>query len=356
LRSPPERELEFRFTALSFVVPERVKFKYKLEGYDQNWVEAGTRRSAFYTNLPKGLYTFRVIACNNDGVWNEQSAAMQLRIAPYWWETWWAYSLYALALAGAFFGVRHYEMKRLRLRNELKLEHVRTERLKELNHLKSRFFAGISHEFRTPLTLIGGPLGEMFERTRKAKQKSELAMMLRNTQRLQRLVDQLLDLAQFESGKMTLQARPIRLIPFLQGLVAAFESYARKKNIQLVFHADDSFASTIVFVDPDKMEKVFANLLFNALKYTASGGSVEVAVGSGTSSSTDRNIQMTATAAATATGFIEISIKDTGVGIPEKALPHLFDYFYRYRDQNTHRESKRSTPRTISGAWPCSGC
>jgi hypothetical protein len=103
-----ERELEFRFTALSFAIPERVKFSHKLAGYDQNWVEAGTRRSAFCTNLPKGHYIFRVKACNNDGIWNEAGATVQLRIAPFLWETWWAYGLYVFV--GAFLGIRRYEM------------------------------------------------------------------------------------------------------------------------------------------------------------------------------------------------------------------------------------------------------
>lgn len=326
-----ERELEFRFTALSFAIPERVKFSYKLEGYDQDWVDAGTRRTAFYTNLPKGQYTFRVKACNNDGVWNEVGASVQLRIAPFWWETWWAYGFYVLALLSAFLGIRRYEMKRVHLRNALQVQQVRAGRLEELDHLKSRFFAGISHEFRTPLTLIGGPLEEILAETHEAKKRPRIDMMLRNTRRLERLVDQLLDLAQLESGKMRLQARPVKLIPFLQGIIAAFESYAHRKNINLDFQTNDRHAEEIIFIDPDKMEKIIANLLLNALKYTPSGEKVVISVGSGTA----RDAQMTATA----TGFIKISVRDTGVGIPQQALPHIFDYFYRYRDGNTRRES-----------------
>jgi signal transduction histidine kinase/ligand-binding sensor domain-containing protein/DNA-binding response OmpR family regulator len=332
-----ERELEFRFTALSFAIPERVKFSYKLEGYDQNWVEAGTRRSAFYTNLPKGHYTFRVKACNNDGVWNEAGATVQLRIAPFWWETWWAYLLYALVLAGVFFGLRRYEMKRLHLRNALKLQQVRTGRLEELDHLKSRFFAGISHEFRTPLTLIGGPLADLLEKTRDEQKKSQMTMMLRNTQRLQRLVDQLLDLAQLESGKMHLQARPVRVIPFLQDLVAAFEAHALQKNIKLEFHPDNQLASESIFIDPDKMEKVIINLLSNALKYTPSGGRVEVVVAEGLEQRAEG--KENAPPSALRPRLLAISVRDTGVGIPAQALPHIFDYFYRYRDENTRRES-----------------
>lgn len=318
-----ERDLTIRYTALSLVIPERVRFQYKLEGYDNNWIDAGTRRTAFYTNLPKGNYTFRVLACNNDGKWNIEGATVQFSIAPFWWETWWAYLLYASALVMAFLGLRQYELKRARLRNELKLEHVRTERLQELDHLKSRFFAGISHEFRTPLTLIREPLQEMLAETDDPERKSKIALTLRNTDRLQRLVDQLLDLAQLESGKMTLQARPVRPVGFLQNIVAALESYAQQRSIQLDFHAHDQLETETIYLDPDKMEKVVINLLFNALKYTSSGGKVEVVVGR----------------AAPATECLEIRVRDTGRGIPESALPHIFDYFYRYRDENTRRES-----------------
>lgn len=328
-----ERELAIRYTALSFAIPERVYFKYKLEGYDHDWVEAGTRRTAFYTNIPKGDYTFHVIACNNDSLWNEKGATVKFSIAPFWWETWWAYSLYVLAFGLLLYGLRRYEMKRVRLRNELKLEHVRSERLQELDHLKSRFFAGISHEFRTPLTLIGGPLHDMLEKSRDDQEKPQIEMMLRNTQRLQRLVDQLLDLAQLESGKMTLQARPVPLLPFLQGLVAAFESHAQQKNIRLTLNVDESLNGETVYLDADKMEKVIINLIANALKYTPSDGAVEVAVRSA------EGLERRAEGEEQSARLLAISVRDNGSGIPAHILPHVFDYFYRYQQKDNRQEA-----------------
>lgn len=348
-----ERELAIRYTALSFAIPERVRFKYKLQGYDQDWIDAGARRTAFYTNLPRGNYTFQVIACNNDGVWNEEGAAVRLRIAPFWWETWWAYLLYALVIGLVFYGLRSYEMKRVRLRNELKVEHMRLEELKELDHLKTCFFAGISHEFRTPLTLIGGPLQDLLEKSPGGQEKPQIEMMLRNTRRLQRLVDQLLDLAQLESGKMVLQARPARLVPFLKSIIAAFESYAKRKNISLEFRADglpqaggspEEDASLTVYLDPDKMEKVLINLLANALKYTQGGGAVIVDLsisdlGLRISDLKEQNKSEIRNPKSEISEFVRIRVRDTGIGIPENALPHIFDYFYRYRDQNNRQET-----------------
>lgn len=332
------RNLEFRYTALSFVVPERVRFKYKLEGYDNEWVDAGTRRSAFYTNLSKGRYTFRVIACNNDGVWNEEGDSLQLQIAPFWWETGWAYLLYTLIAGLILYAIRSYEVKRIRLKNKAKS-------LQELDHVKSRFFAGISHEFRTPLTLIMGPLQDMLS-SAKAQSRSPLTMMLRNTRRLERLVNQLLDLAQLESGKMSLQARPVQLIPFLKNVLAAFESHAIQRNITLKLdilnHEDGDISSLTVYFDPEKMEKVLVNLLANALKYTPEAGSIQVTVIAVGSQANFRlkpqKKSASRTPKSTTSKFIEIRVSDTGIGMPEAALPHIFDYFYRYQDKNNRRE------------------
>jgi signal transduction histidine kinase/ligand-binding sensor domain-containing protein/DNA-binding response OmpR family regulator len=328
-----ERELEFRFTALSFTIPERVCFKYKLEDHDNDWIDAGTRRSAFYTNLPKGDYTFRVTACNNDGVWNETGAALQFNIAPYWWETWWAHILFAAAFVLIVLFFRRRELKRVHLRNELALQQVQNERLEELDNLKSRFFAGISHEFRTPLTLIAGPLQEIEARIKDKREKANVAMMLRHTRRLERLVDQLLDLSQLQSGKLKLEARPVRLSQFLLTLVAAFESYAYRKKISLTFECSDRLENKMLYLDADKMEKVIANFLSNAIKYTGSGGTVKVSVkkcAAFSSNNSDAHHQ---------DEYVAIHVRDSGAGIPEQAQPYLFDYFYRYRDEKTRRES-----------------
>jgi hypothetical protein len=142
---------------LHFGEPSKNKYKYILEGFDKDWVDAGTQRNATYTNLSPGEYTFRVIACNRDGVWNEEGASLKIIISPPFWATWWAYSLYVIFFGFVLYGARRYEMNRVNLKNQVKLDEVKLKEKEETDKMKSRFFANISHEFRTPLTLILGP-------------------------------------------------------------------------------------------------------------------------------------------------------------------------------------------------------
>jgi len=324
-----ERDLEIKYTALSFAVPERVRFRYQLMGYDHDWIDADTRRSAFYTNLSKGKYTFKVIACNNDGVWNKKGASIDFSIPPFWWETWWAFGGYFGILVFFIAWIVRRRYKRIFLKAQLQLQKEHADRLEELDRTKSRFFAGISHEFRTPLTLIKGPLQDFLADPKLHSIRRILQIMFRNTTRLERLVDQLLDISQLQHEKMALQVRPLRLFPFLKSIIAAFESYAKRKGILLKFSGapatNPARDNPIAYLDPEKMEKVFINLLSNALKYTASGGEVLVKI---TSSEGDES-----------SNKINISVKDTGKGIPAQVLPHIFDYFYRYRDESHQREA-----------------
>jgi len=318
-----DRDLEVKYTALSYAIPERVKFKYRLLGYEKAWEDAGNRRTAFYTNLTKGDYEFQVIACNNDGIWNEQGASVQLIIPPFWWETWWAYIFYITSGITMLVWFIRRRYKRKFVETQLQLEREHANRLEELDKVKSRFFAGVSHEFRTPLTLIKGPLQDLLTITKNIENRSLMQMMLRNTHRLERLVNQLLDLAQLQSGKLILQARPVRVSQFLKGIVASFESYARRKEIDLVFKPPLQLTSLIVYIDPDKMEKAMINLLSNALKYTPEGGTVKITISLEKIDSKEG---------------VAIRVKDSGIGISQDALPHIFDYFYRYRNENNFGE------------------
>jgi signal transduction histidine kinase/CheY-like chemotaxis protein len=314
--------LSFEFAALSYRNTFKNKYAYKLEGYSDQWIQLGTERRVSFTNLDPGEYTLRVKGSNNDGVWNEEGASLKITVTPPWWKTKWAYAFYVLLFVGLLYGWRRYDLHRIQLKNQLKLEQVEAEKMKELDHLKSRFFANISHEFRTPLTLILGPVEQMRRREFKGNVQEAYDMILRNGRRLLRLINQLLDLARLEAGRMSLQARPENIVSFLKGLTLSFASAAERKRIALRFAAQEE--SIIVYCDRDKLEKIVSNLLSNALKFTPEGGGVTVAVGRGSSSERQALSATSATA-----NFVEISVTDTGPGIPDDQIDKIFDRFYQ---------------------------
>jgi signal transduction histidine kinase len=198
--------LTFEFAALSFRNAAKNQYAYKLQGFNDDWIQLGTKREITFTNLDPGEYVLHVRGSNNDGVWNEAGASLEITIAPPWWRTWWAYALYGLMIFGFLYGLRRYEMNRQQWKHGLELERVESDKLKELDSLKSHFFANISHEFRTPLTLILGPIENLRQRLADNDAKQELSMMQRNAHRLLRLINQLLDLSRLEAGKLKLEA------------------------------------------------------------------------------------------------------------------------------------------------------
>jgi len=337
--SHDENYLSFEFVALDFINPRKNQYAYRLEGLDGAWIHSGTRRFASYTNLAPGDYVLRLKGSNNDGVWNEDGIAVKITIIPPPWKTWWAYALYAIAIGGLLYGIRRYDLKRAHLANALKLQRLEAQKLQEVDHLKSRFFANISHEFRTPLTLILGPLENLLQQAPSLKLREQYEIMLRNGRRLLLLINQLLDLAKLEAGSMTLRARPENIVQLLKIIIASFQSLAERKNLVLRLQLPESEDAEIppVYVDRDKFEKIISNLLANAIKFTPEGGSVKVAVAVGSSSSSDSS-QLSATATATAT--VTVTVSDTGIGIPANELDKIFDRFYQVK---RHRHEVQGT-------------
>lgn len=340
-------KLAFTFTALSLAVPDRVQFSFKMDGIDADWSQPDTRREAFYTNLSPGTYTFRVKASNNDGFWNKEGVAVSFYLKPFYYQTTWFKILLGLGFLMMAFAGYKIRMRQMKLRQQ-ELEHTVEERtrdlreekekteqakavieaqankLKDLDRFKTRFFANISHEFRTPLTMIIGPLenaisglyGHLDERLTR-----QVRIMLRNAQRLLRLINQLLDLSKLEAGKMDLHAQRRNIVQFLEGILLSCTPLAEKKDIHLEFTT--SVENITLYYEPDKMEKVFFNLLSNALKFTPEHGAIGFALEAHESSEAFKE------------GFIEIRVTDTGRGIPEKDLKHVFDRFHQVDGSNT---------------------
>ena len=331
------------FAALDYINPPENKYAYMLEGLDQDWIYCNNWRLANYTNVPPGDYIFRAKGSNNDGLWNEQGASLKITIFPPPWKTWWAYSLYLLFIILILIIVIRYYLRRQRLLHELALEQVQTEKLEEMDRLKSRFFANISHEFRTPLTLILGPLKKL--RTQiSGEAKKDLDMMQRNAQRLQNLINQLLSLSKLESGKMKLQAQEVNIVSLVNRYVQSFESLAKQKKIDLRFTSDmDAFH---LFVDKDKIGKILYNLLSNAFKFTGEGGRIAVTITPLNPPSRGDLLLADPLSKRSAKSppfrgdgrGVQIKITDTGPGIPPEKLPHIFDRFYQADDSYTKNQ------------------
>ena len=224
----------FEFSALDYIGPEKNKYAYMLEGIDDDWVfTTSDRRFANYTNIAPGKYIFRVKGSNNDGFWNEEGASVRINISPPPWKTWWAYTLYALAIIALLIAWRLYDLKRHRLKQALEIEHLEAEKLKELDGMKSRFFANISHEFRTPLTLILGPLDKLINKTEDPAWVKDLNMMQRNARRLQRLINQLLNLSKLEAGGLRLEQIGFSPRALTTKVVQSFLPATRAKHLEL---------------------------------------------------------------------------------------------------------------------------
>jgi signal transduction histidine kinase/DNA-binding response OmpR family regulator/ligand-binding sensor domain-containing protein len=342
---PQRRDLQVEFTALSFLAPENVRFKYRLAPYDKDWVDADTRRSATYTRVPPGHYTFNVIGSNGEGVWNQQGASIELNIVPRFFETRTFKLLAVLAfLLMVWAGVR-WRLARLNsLATELQ-ERVdarthdlreretlladqniqlttQAEQLQELDRAKTRFFANVSHELRTPLTLTIGPLEDVRAQLADKGSRdaiSRIDMALRNARRLFRLVNQILDVSKLEAGGTKLYARPGDLAEFVRGISAAFIAVAERKGIK--FEVNAPGGGDDIWFDPDALEKVLANLLSNAFKFTPDRGGILVSV-----------------EAPDGVGFARVRVSDSGPGIPAEHLPHIFDRFYQVDETNTRAQ------------------
>jgi signal transduction histidine kinase/DNA-binding response OmpR family regulator len=247
---------------------------------------------------------------------HEFSGAEAITVVPPWWGTIWALAGYAVLLIAVVLVTWIIQHRRLTLRNEIERGRFETRKLQELDQLKSRFFANISHEFRTPLTMILGPVGQVLERTEDERSRRDLKTACRNASRLQSLVNQLLDLSKLEAGRMDLRARKENVIPLLRGLVLSFASMAERKRIRLTFLSRED--NLQVYIDRDKLEKIVSNLLSNAIKFTPEGGKVDVSV-------------------ATIDAKMEIKVADTGIGIAKDRIEKIFDRFYQVDGSHTRQ-------------------
>lgn len=309
------------FAALDLRAPEQNKYRYQLEGIDKDWIENGNRRNVTYSHLPYGTYVFKVQGSNSLGIWSDKVAELKIRILPPWWQSWWAYLIYLILGGLALKSYFTFRMKRAKLESELVYEHQEAKRIRELDTLKTQLYANITHEFRTPLTVILG-MANQIKNNPTTYLASGLDMISRNGNNLLKLVNEMLDLSKLESGKMTLQVKNGDFISFLRYNVESFQSLAATEHKQFHF-LSDSDEMNIAF-DAEKMRQIITNLFSNALKFTPAHGNVYVSVSQESGKTT-------------AERTLVLRIKDTGIGIPENQLVHIFDRFYQLDNSQTRK-------------------
>ncbi len=311
----------FQVSTLEFGGPEWSQLEYKLEKYDRGWRRDLRDGEAAYVQVPPGHYVFRVRGLNSFGI-PVRETVCRVVITPPWWRTWWAYALFVLLIAAAVYALYRFQLKR-------KLEHAETLRLLELDTVKSRLYANITHEFRTPLTLLLGPTERLLhEKALDEETRGVLQTVQRNAGRLLILVNQLLDLAKLESGKLTLHYTQGEVLGYLKYLLESFHSLAEQKNIRLHFLTE--LDALVMDFDAEKLQQIVSNLLSNSLKFTPENGQVYL------SAAVRPNMGATAeTRDILPAECLALHIRDTGVGIPEDKLPFIFDRFYQVDDSHT---------------------
>ncbi|MCB9316094.1 MAG: response regulator [Lewinellaceae bacterium] len=311
----------FNVACFDFDNPKGNLLEFQLVPYDPDWRSDLREGQASYFNVPPGEYIFRVRGANSKGIWGAEMIELHVTVHPPWWATWWAYSMYALLVLGLVYGIYRILLRR-------RLAQAETIRLQELDSVKTKLYTNITHEFRTPLTIISGMADQVRENPTEWFAEG-LDMIKRNSNRLLGLVNQMLDLAKLESGKMNLQLQQGDVVNYLKYLVESFHSFADSKGVKMHFHSDLD-ALTMDF-DPEKLQQVVTNLLSNAVKFTPVGGHIYVDV---RLQNNDPRLHQPGSPDGSISG-VEIRVRDTGIGIPEDQLLHVFDRFYQADDSNT---------------------
>jgi signal transduction histidine kinase/DNA-binding response OmpR family regulator len=314
------------YVGINYNYSKKNQYAYYLEGFEKDWNYVGNNRTATYTNLAPGNYVFKVKSANADGSWSDAQLELKIEILPPWWKTIWAYLAYSSILVFLLIYFNKMYQNRFKAGQAIILEREKTIQLEKLNNKKLQFFTNISHEFRTPLTLIINPLEDILKsRNLSPEIHNKLKIVHKSSDRLSRLINELMDFNKLEFNKIFLQARKIEVVAFTQGIISYFNEEAAARNITINF--EPSIDELEDWLDPKMLEKILFNIISNAFKFTPDNGVITVSIDQ---SDTDNALIINGNKVPS----FSITITDTGSGIRKKDLNRIFDRFYQVNNVN----------------------
>lgn len=321
-----QNSFSISFAALDYGEFERVRYHYKLEGFDKYWIDARNNREAYYANLPAGKYTFMVKVTNNNNGMVEAENALTIILSPAPWLTWWAYSIYFIIVAAIHLLFFH-AMMRIKAEKQA-AQHAKMEKEQEqrVNLMNMSFFANISHEFRTPLTMIAGPVTQLCDNPEIAgENKNLLYIMKRNVNRMLKLVNQLMDFDKLENDTLRLKVKRADILACIRRQVDVLPG----KNISIsTYGLEDAF---LMWMDEDKVDKIIGNLMSNALKFTPDGGRISVSFDTVTREEAARHFPLKVKDKDTQ--YVIVSVTNTGQDIPEDKREKIFERYFQVGNQ-----------------------
>jgi ligand-binding sensor domain-containing protein/signal transduction histidine kinase/DNA-binding response OmpR family regulator len=314
------------FAGLNYTAAENNQYAYKLDGWDKEWNYVGHERKATYTNLDPGSYTFHVKAANNDGIWNEQGTSIRIVIHPPFWNTWW---FKVLLIGLAFYGVLAW----YRFRQKQQLHKLEEQKKEELHRLQLQLFTNISHEFRTPLSLILGSLELLQKESPKSASSHHYKIIFRNINRLTGLINELMDFRKVESGALELKVMPGNIGLFLRELADEFSELAIQKNIRFNVQIPEGLPTA--WFDRQVLEKIVLNLVSNSFKYTSDGGQITLEVMTSTEGfKPSFGNELLLPGDYIPQHSLHIRVADNGIGISKESIRHLFERYYKISESH----------------------
>ena len=301
--------ISFFYTTLDYWNKQKSEYGYFLENFDKDWNYIGQQQSVTLTNIPPGHYKLNINYANENGDWGIAPKIITITVTPPFWKTNWAYAFYILLAIGLQTGIVLYIRWRTRAKKAMAMNKFKAQQLKELNDYKLQFFTNIAHEFRTPLTLILGPVASLLHKSNNTGEQKQLKTIYSNSLRLQKLIDELIQFRKIESGKDSLAISTVDLIPFTQEIIESFKQHAADREVHLEFYPEPDVLAACV--DHKKIEKILINLISNAIKYNSKGGMISVTL---------KEFQ----------GKAFFTIRDEGIGIAEENRNKIFESFYQH--------------------------